>query len=348
MCDDPGDDEVNDPTDPTDPTDTTDTTDTPAPADPTDPTAPTDDTVDSPQAPQDWLTDLAPGDETALAMIAATVDGELRVPDAASLAALTSQRRDQHAIGPLRRVFLVAHGSAGTLHIQGDSGGKPISLDRTTFRPLGRLSREALLNADGEIWLVGCHVGCRSPLDPEMDGPLLLLSMARLFGCTVAAPTDFVDARWFDSRGPREDLVPVVRATPDGCPPVAPLPDVATLTSDLEDPSAPTLSAVLGSIAGTLSSHGGAKPAWLGAGLLKVVDGDQPYDGSGALDWPRVSVPVFFADKTTGAVEITLDGLAIGVRTAARRTLYLKREGAPNLLLRGVSQPFGPEIPDKD
>lgn len=288
-------------------------------------------------APPERLTFLASDHDSAITKIADTMVGELKWRNAVTTA--TEARLAVEAGGALQRVYLVAHGKAGHLYVNGLNGSVPLSLFVDTYRPLRSVQTGSVLAAGGEIWLVGCFVGCRSAIAPEMDGPLLLASMARYFGCDVVGSGNYVDVQWFGPDGLDESKITVVRGTPDGCIPDAPLPDVADLPDEILDASAQPLSEVLPTVEITGRAGGPKAAAWLSSNLLKLVDGDNGYDGSGALDHPEVSVPVQFNDGTTGSIEITLDGLAIGVRTADRRTLYLKRADVPNLLTLLTDKP---------
>lgn len=280
-----------------------------------------------------YLTNIAPSStDDALLDVAKRVEGETRMASCEAVAEWAAKERYAFRIPRLERLYLVAHGSAGHLNMRASSSdGTAVSLVVGTYRPLLRCVTDSVLAPDAQIWLLGCHVGCRNPYVRDGDGPLLLLSIARWTERTVVAPTRAVYSSWFGPAGPDEDVMKPVYVGPRDCPPIDVVPAEADLAEDTLALGEPSLATLLASITG-------ARAMDLGASLLfekadTWVDGGRPYDGSLLLDLPTLSFPVGFADGTAGAVEVTLDGLAVGVRRdVGIRLLYPKRRGVSNLL----------------
>lgn len=284
---------------------------------------------------RDSITNVAPMEtDAAIKVVCDTVIGETMWRSVTEVADDAYESVYGRVEPRLRRLFLVAHGRAGFLYLNGDdSAVRPVCLEVNTYRGLLPLTSCQLLDNGGEVWLVGCNVACEGGVTgPQYDGPLLLLSMARYLNCTVAAPRDYVDVAWFGPDGPDEKILEklLVRVAPGDCPPQVPLPDTATLPPErrLEGPPLDILLNMVEPLTPDLLA---ATMRWRAPELLRAVNGKEPYDGTGALDHPALAMGVL-VDGHPGTIEITLDGLALALRFRDQRIFYLKAPERPNLM----------------
>ncbi|GMV41437.1 MAG: hypothetical protein AMXMBFR64_31530 [Myxococcales bacterium] len=278
------------------------------------------------------LTNVAPGDQDpAINLVMSKVKGATRQSRTECVAAWAADCRSRGQFDRLSKVYLVGHGNAGILNMRGsDSGADLISLRVDSYRPLLQLVKGSYLKPDAEIWLVGCLVACSNPDDQNQDGPLLMLSIARWLRHPVVAATGYVSASAFNAVGPLEASIDVARVEPWGCPPRIDLPDFIDIPDDSLAVGAASFDELLRDVR-AVGEVNAVEVHFLLNTVRRAVEGDQPYDGSSALDLPLMSFPLTFSDGAMGWLEITLGGLAVAVRGPSWRLIYRKRRGVSNL-----------------
>lgn len=217
--------------------------------------------------------------------------------------------------GPLAALDVVGHASAGALALSGQDPAELLGVCHRSFGYLVQLRAQGALPDGAPVTFVGCEIAARCVRDRTLDGPLVLLAVARYLGCPVAGTTRSISVEDFDERGltaaVRDEHTLQVMAGSS-------LPADGWLSEVPALPGAPLAGRPAGRVMPPLRA---ARPD-----VADALEDDAWFDGDTLLDRPGPALDVPGLDA-----RVTLDGRGVVVHEGGRRLVARVRRGGGRL-----------------